>query len=74
MEIIFKYRSRIIWIFSRDLDDIRHSFRLFAEKLDEKGLLIINRDIKNYEEISGGLPCRVVTFGHSKESGSGRHY
>ena len=41
---------------------------LFAEKLDEKGLLIINRDIKNYEEISGGLPCRVVTFGHSSES------
>ena len=54
--------------FFKDLDDIRHSFRLFAEKLDEKGLLIINRDIKNYEEISGGLPCRVVTFGHSSES------
>ena len=34
----------------------------------KKGLLIINRDIKNYEEISGGLPCKVVTFGHSAES------
>ena len=54
--------------FFKDIDDIRHSFRLFAQKLDEKGLLIINRDIKNYEEISGGLPCRVVTFGHSSES------
>ena len=54
--------------FFKDLDDIRHSFRLFAQKLDEKGLLIINRDIKNYEEICGGLPCKVVTFGHSAES------
>ena len=67
MEIILNIEADHLDFF-KDLDDIRHSFRLFAEKLDEKGLLIINRDIKNYEEISGGLPCRVVTFGHSKES------
>lgn len=54
--------------FFKDLADIRHSFRLFAEKLDEKGLLIINGDIKDHEEISGNLPCRVVTFGHSPEN------
>ncbi len=67
MEIILNIEADHLDFF-KDLDDIRHSFRLFAEKLDEKGLLIINRDIKNYEEISGGLPCRVVTFGHSSES------
>ena len=67
MEIILNIEADHLDFF-KDLDDIRHSFRLFAQKLDEKGLLIINRDIKNYEEISGGLPCRVVTFGHSSES------
>lgn len=54
--------------FFKDLDDIRHSFRRFAEKLPKDGLLIINSDIKNYEEISGGLDCRVITVGHSADS------
>ena len=67
MEIILNIEADHLDFF-KDLDDIRHSFRLFAQKLDEKGLLIINRDIKNYEEICGGLPCKVVTFGHSAES------
>ena len=67
MELILNIEADHLDFF-KDLDDIRHSFRLFAEKLDEKGLLIINRDIRNYEEICGGLPCRVVTFGHSAES------
>ncbi len=52
MEIILNIEADHLDFF-KDLDDIRHSFRLFAEKLDERGLLIINRDIKNYEEISG---------------------
>jgi UDP-N-acetylmuramate--alanine ligase len=50
--------------FFKDIDDIRHSFRLFAEKLPENGLLIINGDIRNYQEITDGLSCRVVTVGH----------
>ena len=53
--------------FFKDLDDIRHSFRLFAEKLPETGLLIINGEIARREEICGGLPCRVVTFGAGED-------
>lgn len=54
--------------FFKDLDDIRHSFRLFAEKLDENGLLVINSDISNYQEICEGLSCKVVTVGHGADS------
>lgn len=43
--------------FFKDIDDIRHSFRLFAEKLPENGILIINSDIPNYEEITKACPA-----------------
>ena len=49
--------------FFKDLDDIRHSFRLFAEKLPDDGLLVINSDITDYRKITEGLSCRVITFG-----------
>lgn len=49
--------------FFKDLDDIRHSFRLFAELLPEDGTLVINGDIENLSYITDGLACRVVTFG-----------
>lgn len=48
--------------FFKDLSDIRRSFRRFAEKIPAGGTLIINADIENYEEITVGLPCRVVTY------------
>ena len=48
--------------FFKDLDDIRHSFRLFAEKLPADGTLIINSDIPDYTQITKGLPCRIVTY------------
>ena len=48
--------------FFKDLDDIRHSFRLFAELLPEDGTLVINGDIENLSYITDGLACRVVTF------------
>ena len=53
--------------FFKDLNDIRRSFRRFAELLPTQGLLIINSGIPDYEEITEGLACRVVTFG-SQES------
>ena len=49
--------------FFKDIDDIRRSFRLFAEKLPEDGTLIINSDIPNYTEITDGLPCGIITYG-----------
>lgn len=54
--------------FFKDIDDIRHSFRLFAERLPEDGLLIISSDIERYEEIAEGLSCRVITVGMDRES------
>ena len=67
MEVILNVEADHLDFF-KDLEDIRHSFRLFAEKLPAEGLLVINSDIGHYEEISGGLPCRVVTFGHGEDS------
>lgn len=54
--------------FFKDIKDIRRSFRLFAEKLPQDGLLVINNDIENREGITDGLSCKVITFG--KRQGS----
>ncbi len=56
--------------FFKDLEDIRHSFRRFAELLPQDGCLIINGDIERLEEITGGLRCQVITFG----TGDSRDY
>lgn len=54
--------------FFKDIQDIRNSFRLFAEKLPVGGLLVINGDIQAVDELVKGLPCRVVTFGKNEAS------
>ena len=54
--------------FFKDLEDIRHSFRQFAELLPEDGTLVINSDIDGFREIYEGLRCRVVTCGSSPDS------
>ena len=51
--------------FFRDLEDIRHSFRQFAALLPSDGTLVINGDIKDYEEICSGLDCHIITYGSS---------
>ena len=48
--------------FFKDIEDIRHSFRLFAEKLPKDGTLIINGEIPHVEEITRGLPCEIITY------------
>ena len=53
--------------FFKDLEDIRSSFRRFAQLLPADGTLVINGDIKDYEEICSGLSCRVITYGSSPE-------
>ena len=52
--------------FFKDLDDIRHSFRLFSEKLDENGVLIINSDIPNVDYFSENHSCKVITYGFNE--------
>ena len=51
--------------FFKDIDDIRNSFRKFILTLpqDEKGLLIINGDIRDREFFTRDTGCRVLSFG-----------
>ena len=48
--------------FFKDIQDIRRSFRKFAELIPAGGTLIINGDTPEYQEITRGLSCRVVTY------------
>ncbi len=47
--------------FFKDLDDIRRSFAKFAALLPEDGLLVINGDIDDIDEITKDVKCRIVT-------------
>ncbi len=47
--------------FFKDIDDIRASFRRFAQLLPDDGILIINADIDKYGELMEGLKCKMVT-------------
>ncbi|MBR6486382.1 MAG: UDP-N-acetylmuramate--L-alanine ligase, partial [Lachnospiraceae bacterium] len=50
--------------FFKDINDIRASFRKFAQLLPKDGLLIINAGIDNYKELTDGLECKVVTVSY----------
>lgn len=67
MEVILNIEEDHLDFF-KGIEDIRRSFRLFAEKLPENGLLVINRDIECWEKITDGLPCKVITCGVSPSS------
>jgi len=49
--------------FFKDIDDIRHSFRKFAEILPTDGFLIINKGIDHITQFIEGLDCNIITFG-----------
>lgn len=49
--------------FFKDLDDIRASFRKFAQLLPADGALVINGAIPDLDFFIDGLPCRVCTYG-----------
>ncbi len=49
--------------FFKDLEDIRHSFRKFAENVPSEGTVIINGEIPAYQEITKQLNCRIITYG-----------
>ncbi|WP_034445365.1 UDP-N-acetylmuramate--L-alanine ligase [Butyrivibrio sp. AE2032] len=53
--------------FFKDLDDIRHSFRKFAQLLPADGALVISGDIENLSEITEGLPCKIITYGSKSD-------
>ena len=49
--------------FFKDLDDIRHSFKLFCERLPEGGTLVINTDIENYEYFYQDKDLDIIKVG-----------
>ncbi len=49
--------------FFKDIDDIRASFKRFAENTKEGGVLTINKAIPNAGEITKDVKASVVTFG-----------
>lgn len=48
--------------FFKDINDIRNSFRRFAELLPDNGLLVINADIDDTGEITKNVKSKVVTY------------
>ncbi len=57
--------------FFKDIEDIRKSFHRYGENIPDSGVLIINKDIDGFDEVAGGLKCRIVTFG--KDSSADYH-
>ncbi len=49
--------------FFKDIDDIRQSFRKFAQLLPDEGTLIINSDTPEYTTVTQDLTCQVITYG-----------
>ena len=54
--------------FFKDLEDVEHSFRTFAERVPEDGFVVANRDDKNTMATLSGLDRKVVTFGLTPEA------
>lgn len=54
--------------FFKDIDDIRHSFRKFAQLLPADGALIINADTPHYQDIIKDLSCKIITYGMDHEA------
>ncbi|MDD3337272.1 MAG: UDP-N-acetylmuramate--L-alanine ligase [Lachnospiraceae bacterium] len=54
--------------FFKDIDDIRSSFRRFAQLLPSDGTLIINADTPKYEYVTKGLDCEIITYGLEHEA------
>ena len=47
----------------KTLENIRHSFHAFAQRVPENGLVVISCSIENLEELTAELPCQIETFG-----------
>lgn len=54
--------------FFKDLDDIRSSFRRFAELIPADGVLVINADTEKLDTIIQNLQCQIITFGLEKDA------
>lgn len=55
--------------FFKDIDDIRNSFKKYADLVPENGTVVIGSDIDDISYFTNDLKCNVITFG-TKESGA----
>jgi UDP-N-acetylmuramate--alanine ligase len=53
--------------FFKDLEDVRNSFHSFAANTKEDGVIIINGEIENHDELVAGLPAKVSTYGFKED-------
>ncbi len=54
--------------FFKDLAQIRDSFRRFATNTKSDGVIVINSQIDNWNEITSGLQAEILTFGNDNNS------
>ncbi|MBO6114178.1 MAG: UDP-N-acetylmuramate--L-alanine ligase [Lachnospiraceae bacterium] len=54
--------------FFSGIDEIVESFKTFAEKLPDDGLLVINGDMEHKERIVSDLKCNIITFGLNSDN------
>lgn len=54
--------------FFKDIHDIRNSFKKFIDLLPPGGVLVINSDIENVEELYDASKIKVITYGMKKDS------
>ena len=54
--------------FFKDINDIRNSFGRYVRLLPENGLLVINNDIDNVEEIYKNAACPVIRVGKTPDA------
>ena len=54
--------------FFSGIDDIKHSFRVFASHVKKGGYIVANHDDKNAMEAVAGLGQKLVTFGLTSEA------
>ena len=54
--------------FFKDLGDVEHSFRAFAERTPEDGYVVANHDDANTMNTLRGIDRRVITFGLTPEA------
>ena len=54
--------------FFKDLEDVEHSFRAFAERTPINGIVVANADDENTMNTLQGISRKVVTFGLDKKA------
>ncbi len=54
--------------FFSGIEEIAESFHTFATKTPDCGTVIVNGDMKYYEEVVRDLKCNIITFGENPEN------